>query len=180
MSAMQTRAKYTAGYTLVELMVVVAIVGLLAVIALPAYTSYVNKSKTTEAIGFLAEIKTRQEAYRADYGEYCNASGASGQLNPAGAPGQDFRAWDPGLFAWEDLGAAPAGGQVLFGYETVAGPPANLPEAFNFSSPRGYVGNDFWFISSAVGDLDGDGVQITFESYSQSGSLYVSESAGWE
>jgi prepilin-type N-terminal cleavage/methylation domain-containing protein len=182
MSSMQARTKSESGYTLVELMVVVAIIGILAVIALPAYNSYMKKSKTTEAIGFLAEIKARQESYRADFGQYCNASGGSGpsQWNPPGPPGENYRDWQPDLFDWDELGAAPVGGKVLFAYETVAGAPSQLPSSEGFSNDRGYTGTDFWFISSAIGDLDADGTQITFESYSASASLYVSESAGWE
>lgn len=46
------------GFTLVELMIVVAVVSILAVIAMPAYQNYTIRSKVSEAMVFLAEAKT--------------------------------------------------------------------------------------------------------------------------
>jgi type IV pilus assembly protein PilA len=46
------------GFTLIELMIVVAIVGILAAIALPAYQDYVIRSKMSEAIAAIAACKT--------------------------------------------------------------------------------------------------------------------------
>jgi type IV pilus assembly protein PilA len=46
------------GFTLVELMIIVAIVSILAVIAMPAYQNYTIRSKVSEAMVFLAEAKT--------------------------------------------------------------------------------------------------------------------------
>ncbi len=51
------------GFTLIELMIVVAIVGILAAIALPAYQDYIARSKVSEAMTFLATAKTSVSEY---------------------------------------------------------------------------------------------------------------------
>jgi prepilin-type N-terminal cleavage/methylation domain-containing protein len=168
------------GFTLIELMMVVAILGILAVIAVPQYKSYVYKSKTAEAVGFLAEIKARQESYRADFGMYCDASANATAWAPDADPIDRPRPWVQDA-DWQQLGAVAPGRQTLFSYVTVAGlPGTDTPMQHGFSSNLGYNGTDFWFISRALGDLDNDGVNVTFESYSHGQGLYIDKESGWE
>jgi len=58
------------GFTLIELMIVVAIIGILAAIAIPNFMSYQCKAKQSEAKSNLGAIKVQQEAYFAEYDKY--------------------------------------------------------------------------------------------------------------
>jgi type IV pilus assembly protein PilE len=60
------------GVTLIEVMVVVAIVGLLAAIAIPAYNDYITRSRRSEAFTALMTVRAAQEMYRAEKGFYAS------------------------------------------------------------------------------------------------------------
>ena len=64
--------------TLIELMVVVAIVAILASVALPTWNSQVQKSRRADARNTLILVRVEQEKYRADNGSYASSMSALG------------------------------------------------------------------------------------------------------
>lgn len=66
------------GFTLIEVMIVVVIVGILAAIALPSYGDYVIRSKLLDAHTKLGDLRVQMEKYFMDNRTYLNASGACG------------------------------------------------------------------------------------------------------
>jgi len=127
------------GFTLIELMIVVAIIGILAAIAIPNFLKFQLRSKTGEAKTNLAALRTAEEGYFAEYGVYVVAAaplpavfGAAKQQWPAPAAGFDTVGWGPE-------------GEVYFQYMMNATPPA-----------------DTSYTLEALGDLDGGGATSDF------------------
>jgi type IV pilus assembly protein PilE len=80
------------GFTLIEVMITVAIVAILAAIALPSYQRYVVRTGRTEARALLVEIAARQERFR--YGNPGYATTLQGLGFPAGALESENRRYE--------------------------------------------------------------------------------------
>jgi len=65
--------KHQSGFTIIELMIAVAIIAILAAIALPAYNDYVLRGKITEAFTGLADFRVRMEQFYQDNRRYDGA-----------------------------------------------------------------------------------------------------------
>jgi type IV pilus assembly protein PilA len=65
---MEIQMKKQQGFTLIELMIVVAIIGILAAIAIPAYQDYIARSQMTEAVSLMSGIKTPAAEFYSDKG----------------------------------------------------------------------------------------------------------------
>jgi type IV pilus assembly protein PilA len=153
------RAKH-AGFTLIELMIVVSIVGILSTLAVVGYRKLITSSKSTEATQMVQAIRIAQESYRSETGQYANLgttlcptdgkSGGAGRTNKV--------TWDAtcngGNLPWRTLPMS-ANSQVAFGYYTIAGRIGSTPPA-SAVTPNTPATND-WFFVYAQGDTDATG-----------------------
>jgi len=71
------------GFTLIELMVTVAIVGILAAIAYPSYTQYVVRSNRSAAQSYILGVANQQEQYNLDARQYATSMTVLGASAPA-------------------------------------------------------------------------------------------------
>ena len=110
------------GFTLIELMIVVAIIGILAAIAIPAYQDYVARSQVTEAFTLIDGQKTL-------VAEACNTVGTCTASNPAtlvsAGKYSDVAAADVNGVLTATMKASPAASSLLLGGTVIMTP--NLP-----------------------------------------------------
>ena len=128
------------GFTLVELMTIVAIVSILAAIALPIYQKYQVRAKESEMSMNLATIRICQECYKSE-----NDIFLSCDPSPAIVPNGSAVQWVPVGPAWDEIGFEPDR-TVRYQYEVVTGAA---------SSSGGTDGTAF--DATATGDIDQDG-----------------------
>jgi type IV pilus assembly protein PilE len=74
------------GFTLIEIMIVVAIIGILMAIAIPAYGNYVRRAKITEAVSALSDMRVKMEQYFQDNRTYTATPAACGTAGVAALP----------------------------------------------------------------------------------------------
>ncbi|HGM2453307.1 TPA: pilin, partial [Neisseria gonorrhoeae] len=76
------------GFTLIELMIVIAIVGILAAVALPAYQDYTARAQVSEAILLAEGQKSAVTEYYLNHGTWPADNGAAGVASPADIKGK--------------------------------------------------------------------------------------------
>jgi type IV pilus assembly protein PilA len=139
------------GFTLIELMLVVGIIGVIAAIAIPNFVQYQARSRRSEAYTNLSAMGRAQKAYQADHNSYVDTGVSfpdpslynSHHLSPQTMP------WDAASqAAFADLGWGPEG-KVAYSY-------ASYTNVTATTGPN--CGTcDLCFTGAAYGDVDGNG-----------------------
>jgi type IV pilus assembly protein PilA len=109
------------GFTLIELMIVVAIIGILAAIAIPNFIRFQLKAKSSEGKTNLAAIRTAEESYFAEYGAYVSADPSPPTVADNNKTDFTDAVADKGfdIVGWEPEG------QVYFNYSVATNSPSN-------------------------------------------------------
>jgi prepilin-type N-terminal cleavage/methylation domain-containing protein len=151
--------KRRGGFTLTELMIVVAILGILATIAVIAYQRQIRRARLADVSSMFNEIAAKQELFESFNGVYVSTNAFCPGSLDGGAHAVPFNiAGCTGAANWQNLGInAPR--QTYFQYSFIAGtpggtacsPPAGFPEACD-----SIQAGTHWWVAFARADQDGD------------------------
>src|SRR5213075_3540917 len=132
------------GFTLIELMIVVAIVGILAAIALPAYQDYVIRSKMSEAEAAIAACKTSVSEYLSSHGSLpADNSGAGCSTTASQYVSSTGAGWSAGKISYTSQATGASSECTLELTPTTSGAQITTWTGTNAGCPSKYVPSSF-------------------------------------
>ncbi|HRC56482.1 MAG TPA: prepilin-type N-terminal cleavage/methylation domain-containing protein [Kofleriaceae bacterium] len=149
MKRILARRSKQGGFTLIELMIVVAIIGILAAVAIPAFMDYMKKGKATEAELQLDKIKINAKTAYVENSAYPS-------VTPALTPAADCCTQNDG---GKKKCAVAAANWAVAAWQALD---FQLDEAHYFQYQYTGVAAGDSYAAAAVGDLDCDGTTITY------------------
>jgi len=135
-------SKREKGFTLMELLIAVAIVAILAGVGIPVYTKLRSSAKHTEASANLDGIRTAEEAYKMTNGTYIDCAASPRDVSDLATAGNQTVTWQDRGTGFTAIGFQPNSG-VRFVYQ-VTGATSTT------------------YTAGAIGDTDADGNQVLF------------------
>jgi prepilin-type N-terminal cleavage/methylation domain-containing protein len=121
------------GFTLVEMLFVVAIIAVLAAVAVTSYKKWVNKSKASEVPFMLGHFQQREVSYQSEHGQYLATATADPGIWPTqgtimnDATAGEAKPINPMPFTWQQLRLAPGRDTLYCGYAVLAGLAGTAP-----------------------------------------------------
>ncbi|MBM4358811.1 MAG: prepilin-type N-terminal cleavage/methylation domain-containing protein [Deltaproteobacteria bacterium] len=172
------RIRRRRGFTLVELLTVVAMIGVLSALAVVGFKKYMNSTRTADARAIIGSIRIAEESYRAETLSYRSCGTSLTDWYP-GTPNGKKRHWSGWTSHaryddWRILNAT-VDSPTSFGFAVVAGAPGGKPPNTNTSLKPAWPSptTEPWYVVQAAGDSDGDGVFCYLVSSSFNGEIYV-------
>ena len=146
------------GFTLIELMIVVAIIAILAVVVVPLFTGEAKKVKAkTEVSAMFAELAAKEERYKSENNAYLAVAECP---TPVNATPKAASACQTVGAPWLSLGVIPPEQTLRCSYEVYEGDSATAPTAPSGATatviPATYVATS-WYMIHARCDIDNDG-----------------------
>jgi len=150
---MLQRIRNHKGFTLVELMIVVAIIGILAAIAIPNFLNFRLKAKTSEAKSNLGAIRSTEVAYFAEWDFYVAGQGLVPHSNRIGIDDK---------LPWNGSGGVADGSGTASRFSILGfAPEGNVFFSYSLDGVAGTF-DGTGFTAHAIGDLDDDGQTSDF------------------
>jgi prepilin-type N-terminal cleavage/methylation domain-containing protein len=161
---MAPRASRERGFTLIEVMIVVALIAVLAAMVIPSFFTEAQRSKSdAEVSAMFAELRIREESYKVERGTYLSTGTGETDgfpASPTNAP-QTIQGSLP--TEWVQLRFAPPQPSVYCSYVAIAGDADDTPgtEAQSFGMPADPAVS--WYYLLATCDMDGNtGTNATY------------------